>query len=309
MSSARSSLLPKHGNSPSIWKSTISPRVVAHRLDLGVLDRRQAVGGVRQPGDAAGERAQHVAVVQRHLDRLVAVLVVHVVDAVERVDVGLGEPVHHRIEPVHHLVIVQHVAGHGRELRPDLVAAHLVASAIERVQQGLGQVHARAEELHLLADAHRRDAAGDGAVVAPLRPHQVVGFVLDRAGVDRRLDGEALEAVGQARRPEHGEVGLGRRPEIVERVQHPEGRLGHQGAAVLAHAAQRLGDPHRVAGEELVVLGRAQEADDAPLDHHVVDDLLRLLLGRACRRAGRARSRCPRRSTAARPTSPRRSAA
>ena len=62
-------------------------------------------------------------------------------------------------------------------------------------------------------------------------------------------------------------------------MQHPEGRLGHQGAAVLAHAAQRLGDPYRVAGEQLVVLGRAQEADDPPFDHHVVDELLRLLLG------------------------------
>ena len=109
-------------------------------------------------------------------------------------------------------------------------------------------------------------------------PHEVVGLVLDRAGIDRRLDREVLEALGQARRPEHREVGLGRRPEVVERVQHAKRALGDERAAVLAHPAHHLGHPHRVAGEQLVVLGRAQEAHDAPLDHEVVDDLLRLRL-------------------------------
>ena len=145
------------------------PALVAHRPDLRVLDRRQAVGGVRKAGDAAGHGAQDVAVVQRHLDRLVAVLVVHVMDDVQRVDVGLREPVQHRIEAPQHLVVVEHLGGDRREHRPDLFAGDLVAAAVQRVQQRLRQVHARAEELHLLADAHRRDAAGDRAVVAPLR--------------------------------------------------------------------------------------------------------------------------------------------
>ena len=39
-----------------------------------------------------------------------------------------------------------------------------------------------------------------------------------------------------------------------------------------------------IAGEQLVVLRRAQEADDAQLDDEVVDDLLRLLLGERARR-------------------------
>ena len=138
MSSARSSLLPKHGNSPFGLEVDDEPALVAHRLHLGVLDRRQAVGRVRQAGDAAGERAQDVAVVQRHLDRLVAVLVVHVVDDVERVDVGLREPVHHRIEAAHHLVVISTSPVIGAEFRPDLLAAHLVASAVEGVEQRLG---------------------------------------------------------------------------------------------------------------------------------------------------------------------------
>ena len=49
-------------------------------------------------------------------------------------------------------------------------------------------------------------------------------------------------------------------------------------SAVLAGAAERLGDPHRVAAEELVVLRRAQVARHAQLQDEIVDDFLRAAL-------------------------------
>ena len=78
---------------------------------------------------------------------------------------------------------------------------------------------------------------------------------------------------------QNGQVRLRRRAEVVQRLQEPEARPGDERPAVGAHAAERLGDPGRVAGEELVVLRGAQEADDPQLDHEVVDQLLRLRLG------------------------------
>ena len=62
-----------------------------------------------EAGDPARQRAQHVAVVQRHLNRLVAVLVVHVVDDIKGIDIGLGQPVHHLIKTAHHFVVIQHL--------------------------------------------------------------------------------------------------------------------------------------------------------------------------------------------------------
>src|SRR3954469_6820403 len=53
------------------------------------------------------------------------------------------------------------------------------------------------------------------------------------------------------------------------RFQHDGGGervLKHQRAAVQGHAADAFGNPGRVAGKELVVLGRAQEAHHAQLD-------------------------------------------
>ena len=51
---------------------------------------------------------------QRHLEPLVEVLVMHVVDAVHRMHVGAREPLHGGIELREHLVVVQHVGGDGR---------------------------------------------------------------------------------------------------------------------------------------------------------------------------------------------------
>ena len=90
----------------------ISP--VSSRIDLhlGVLDRREAVGDDRQAGDAERHGAQRRVVVQRHLDPLVGILVVHVVDDVHGVDVDAGQPVHHRLEASQHVVEVEVVALH-----------------------------------------------------------------------------------------------------------------------------------------------------------------------------------------------------
>ncbi len=151
--------------------------------------------------------------------------------------------------------------------------------AVDRVEQCLGEVDPGAEELHLLADLHGGDAAGDRGVVAEARAHQLVRLVLHRGGVDRHPRAELLEPPGKSRGPEDGHVRLGGRAEVVQGLQVAERRPGDQGAAVRAHAADRLGDPGRVPGEQLVVLGGAQEADDPQLDDEVVDQLLGLLLG------------------------------
>ena len=44
---------------------------------------------------------------QSHLNALIGVLVVHVVDDVEGFNIGLGQPVHLIVEDFHNLVIVQ----------------------------------------------------------------------------------------------------------------------------------------------------------------------------------------------------------
>ena len=106
----------------------IKPGLVADDPDLRVADRRQAVGDDRHAGHAERHRAQRRIVVQRHLDPLVGVLVVHVVDDVHGVDVDAGEPVHHLFELVEHIIEVEVLALDGADLRADLLAGDFVAA-------------------------------------------------------------------------------------------------------------------------------------------------------------------------------------
>ena len=119
----------------------------------------------------------------------------HEVDDVERLDVGRSEPVHHLVEAFHEIVELEVVAGEGIAGWGDLFAALFILTAVDGVEHGLGEICASAEELHLLADAHGGDTAGDAVVVSPVWAHEVVVLVLDRAGLDGDLGAEVFEAL------------------------------------------------------------------------------------------------------------------
>ena len=189
--------------------------------------------------------------------------------------VGACQPFHGGVELGHHVVEVEEVAGDRHCLGSDLLAGHLVAAAIDRVEQRLCEIDAGAEELHLLAEPHCRDAAGDAVVITPERPHQIVVLVLQRGGVAADLDAVALEGGRHMVRPENRDVRFGRRTEIVKRVQHPIAAFGHQCAPIQIHAADALGCPVGIAAEQRIIFGRAEEADDAQLLHQLVPELLR----------------------------------
>src|SRR5699024_10394743 len=126
-----------------------------------VFDGGQRVGRNGETGNTAGHGAQDVCVVQCHLDAFVGVLVMHVVNAVEGIHVGLGKPVHHDVKLLKNVVVVENVAFHRRHLGSNLNARAFVLTAVNGVQEGLGKVDAGAEELPLLADGHGGHAAGN----------------------------------------------------------------------------------------------------------------------------------------------------
>ena len=68
--------------------------------------------------------------------------------------------------------------------------------------------------------------------------------------------------------------GSGRRPEILQRVQHAVAALGHERASAQVNAADALGRPVRVAAEQRVVVGSAQKADDPEFLNELIPQLL-----------------------------------
>ena len=203
----------------------------------------------------------------------------HILDEVQHVDVQAGQPVQHLDILGQDLVIVQVLAGDGGVVGAALLMALLVHAAVDGVQQALCQVGAGTKELHLLAGLGGRHAAADGVIVAPHGLHHIIVLVLNRAGVDGHLGSVLLEALGQGRGVQNGQVRLRCGAHVLQSVQEAVAVLGDHAAAIHADAAHFQGGPHGVAGEQLVVAGDAGKLDHAELHHHVVDQLLSLALG------------------------------
>ncbi len=182
--------------------------LVAEDVDFGILDGTDGVDHMTEPGDSGGEGTAHVSIDEGHLDRLIEILVVHIVNDVQRLDVDAGEPVHHVHEAGHELVVGQHVTLYRAVLRAALLAGQGVHTAGDGVGETLGEVGACPEELHLLARLRGTDTAADAVVVAPHRTHHVVVLVLYGTGLDGNHGRVLLEVHRQARAVEHGEVRL-----------------------------------------------------------------------------------------------------
>ena len=255
------------------------PRLVAHGVYLGVTDRGKAVRRDGKPCHAERHKARNVGVMQRHLDLFIGVFVVHVVDDVHRIDIQPAKPRKVNGKTSRNFIIVERIARKGLHLRADMPVEHIVIAAVDRQQQQLRKIAARAEKLHLFAHLHGGDTAGDGVIIAVDGAHQVVVFVLNGVGVHGDARAERLKRRGQFLRPKHRQVRLRRGAERIQRVEYAVGILCDKRPAVQALPADAFGDPHRVAAEQLVVFGCAQVPRHTQLQHEVVHQFLRAAFG------------------------------
>lgn len=69
--------------------------LVADRIDLSILDGGQRVCHDGQTGYTGGEPAGNLLVVQSHLQTLIAILIMHIMDNIQRIDIQPGQPLHH----------------------------------------------------------------------------------------------------------------------------------------------------------------------------------------------------------------------
>ena len=200
-------------------------------------------------------------------------------DGVHRGNVGLSQPRTVEVHAAENLLVIQHIAVHDRHLRADLLELVLVTAAVDRHHHQLCDVGTRTEELHVLTDAHRGYAARDCVIIAVVRAHNVIVLVLQGIRVDRYLCDELLPVLRQVFAPQNGQIRLCGSVQVVQGVKHAVAVLGYHVTAVLADAADCLGNPHRVAAEQLVVLRCAQVARHTQVQNEIVHDLLRLGLG------------------------------
>ncbi len=253
--------------------------LVADHLHPCVANRRQRVRHNGEPRDARGPDSLHVAIVQRHLECFIGIFVVHVVNHLQRIHIHLRQPAHRLFKLFHHLVVVQIFRSDRLISGSHLYTRLLVAPPVDCVEEALGQVGTCAKELHLLAYLHWRHAAGNAIVVAIVGPHQVVILILYGRGIHRHFCAEPLPVFRALLRPEHREVRLRCRPQVVERLQIAERSARDQRPSVQGLSPQRFRHPYRVAREKLVVVRCTEETHDAQLDDQLIYQLLGFRLG------------------------------
>ena len=78
----------------------------------------------------------------------------HVVDNLQSVDISLGKPAHHLLKLRHKLLIAEVVACYRSKARANLLARHLVTSAVDSIKHTLCKVGTGTKELHLLTNLH-----------------------------------------------------------------------------------------------------------------------------------------------------------
>src|SRR5258706_12334979 len=147
------------------------PLFITDHLNLGVPDCRQTVSNNGQSSHTEGHRSQRTVVMQRHLDTLVGILVVHVMNDVHGIDIDTREPIHHLFELVDHIVKLKVLTLNSAVRRTYLLACEFVPAAVDGIEEALGEVGSGTEELHLLPYQHRGHATSDGSVISPHPAH------------------------------------------------------------------------------------------------------------------------------------------
>src|SRR6185437_11381780 len=130
------------------------PGFIANDADFCISHCREAIGNDRHTRHAESHGPQGGIIMKRHFKTLISVLVVHVVNYVHGVDVDASEPSHHLLELVYHVIEVKVLAHYGNILRPHLLPCNFVPATVDGIQEALGQIRSRAEELHLLSQKH-----------------------------------------------------------------------------------------------------------------------------------------------------------
>src|SRR6266850_439190 len=130
------------------------PSLLTDHSNSRITNCGQAVGNHGQTSHAKGHGPQGSVVVQCHLEALIRILVVHVVNDVHGIDVNASKPLHQLFEPADNIVEIKVLALDGADCWTHLLACDFVAATVDCIEKAFGKIGAGAEELHLFAHEH-----------------------------------------------------------------------------------------------------------------------------------------------------------
>ena len=233
---------------------------------------------MRETCNAGCERTLTVIIDERHLSSLIIIFIMHVMDQVQYIHINVSQPVHPPVEFLDYFVVICIFGSDTLHLRSALNSVFFIKTAVECIQQSLCKVCTRSEQLNLLSRFRCRYTAADGIVITPLRFHNFIVLILDRAGINRNLCCVFLKVVRKARAVQYSQVRLRARSHILQSMKETVIVLGYHMSSIQTGSTNFQGNPGRVTGEELIILRNAGKFYHAELHSHMVNELLCLCL-------------------------------
>ena len=173
----------------------------------------------------------------------------HILNQVQSIYIKTCQPIHHAVKFGNNILILQNIASYAAILRSNLVAALLINTTVNSIEQALSQVGTSTEELHLLTSLSCRYAAADGVIIAPLWLHSIIVLILDGAGGNGNLSCIALEVLRQRRGIQNSQIWLWGWSHILQGMEETVIVLGYHVTAINTSTAYLQGSPYRIAGE------------------------------------------------------------
>ncbi|CRH65533.1 Uncharacterised protein [Chlamydia trachomatis] len=255
--------------------------LVVDWVNLCILQSSQGICSNRQARHTATECTIDFPIVQSHLNGLVRILIMHVVDDVQSLNVGFGKPFQSLLVICLNLLVVKSSISFwldwvNNTLINNLHASHFIAATVDSVEQSLCGVNASSEELHLLTNAHWGNAASNSSVIAPVLTNIFIGLVLNCRSVDRDLCAETLVGFWKLWIPENSDVWLRTWPKMLksQSVEQTERSLSNKGATIIAEASIGPSCPVWISREDCVVILSTQEAHNTKLHNQSINDFL-----------------------------------
>ncbi|CCZ35846.1 uncharacterized protein BN747_01032 [Firmicutes bacterium CAG:646] len=258
-----------------IYNDTI---FISYRLHFCVFDRRQRIGYYRQTCDTSCKPTGHIFIMKSHLNSLIAVFVMHIMNDVQSVYIYLSQPFHHLVKSFHYFIVIQVFRSDRTIFRSYLFLAHFIHTAVDRIQQTFCQICTCSKELHLFTNSHGRYAAGDRIIIPVSHTHQIIIFILYRRRLDRSLCTEAFEVFRQSCRPQYRQVWFRSSSQVTQGMQITERHLCYHRTSVDTHTSDRLRYPGRISGEQRIVFRCSCKFYQTQLHNEVIDKLLNLFL-------------------------------
>ena len=98
-----------------------------------ITDSSQRIGNDRKTGDTCRTDTLYIPIVKRHLECLIRVFIMHIMDYLQGVHIHFRQPAHHLLILSHHLIVFQILAANRLEHRGYLYAAALIPSSVDRI--------------------------------------------------------------------------------------------------------------------------------------------------------------------------------